>query len=77
MYVSGFVTSQCQSHDSLSPEDEYRSSRNIAISLFRRYRRVIERGGGDNLKVYFDIYYLIWVLRKKLLSFLLLITCLI
>ncbi|KAK0579234.1 hypothetical protein LWI29_023220 [Acer saccharum] len=40
----------CQSHDSISPDDEYRSSRNIAISLFRRYRNVIERGGGDNLK---------------------------
>lgn len=43
---------QCQSHDSISPDDEYRSSRNIAISLFRRYRNVIDRGGGDNLKVY-------------------------
>ncbi|KAL5842477.1 hypothetical protein ACOSQ3_013080 [Xanthoceras sorbifolium] len=40
----------CQSHDSISPDDEYRSSRNIAISLFRRYRNVIERGGGGNLK---------------------------
>ncbi|KAF5729072.1 hypothetical protein HS088_TW21G01229 [Tripterygium wilfordii] len=40
----------CRSHDSISPDDEYRSSRNIAISLYRRYRNVIDRGGGDNLK---------------------------
>ncbi|XP_044496439.1 uncharacterized protein LOC123218851 [Mangifera indica] len=40
----------CQSHDAISPDDEYRSSRNIAISLFRRYRNAIERGGGDTLK---------------------------
>ncbi|KAJ4838755.1 hypothetical protein Tsubulata_029166 [Turnera subulata] len=40
----------CRSLDYMSPEDEYRSSRNIAISLFRRYRNVIDRGGGDNLK---------------------------
>ncbi|KAJ6363927.1 hypothetical protein OIU76_028955 [Salix suchowensis] len=40
----------CRSHDSNSPDDEYGSSRNIAISLFRRYRNVIDRGGGDNLK---------------------------
>ncbi|XP_050214047.1 uncharacterized protein LOC126665325 [Mercurialis annua] len=40
----------CRSHDSISPDDEYRSSRNIAITLFRRYRNVIDRGGGDNLK---------------------------
>ncbi|EEF43844.1 uncharacterized protein LOC8284174 isoform X2 [Ricinus communis] len=40
----------CRSHDSISPDDEYRSSRNIAISLFRRYRNVIDRGGSDNLK---------------------------
>ncbi|WCJ20195.1 hypothetical protein M5689_002445 [Euphorbia peplus] len=40
----------CRSHDSGSADDEYRSSRNIAISLFRRYRNVIDRGGGDNLK---------------------------
>ncbi|XP_010278631.1 PREDICTED: uncharacterized protein LOC104612759 [Nelumbo nucifera] len=37
-------------HVSASSDDEYRSSRNIAVSLFRRYRNVIERGGGDNLK---------------------------
>ncbi|GLT83307.1 hypothetical protein SLE2022_016020 [Rubroshorea leprosula] len=51
--VSQRVASQrllCQSHGSVSPDDEYRSSRNIAISLFRRYRNVIDRGGGDNLK---------------------------
>ncbi|MBA0811200.1 hypothetical protein Gohar_003124, partial [Gossypium harknessii] len=40
----------CQSHGSASSDDEYKSSRNIAISLFRRYRNVIDRGGGDNLK---------------------------
>ncbi|KAL0398785.1 UNVERIFIED_CONTAM: hypothetical protein Sradi_2221800 [Sesamum radiatum] len=40
----------CRSQDSISPENEYRSSRNIAISLFRRYRNFVERGGGDNLK---------------------------
>lgn len=40
----------CQSRISDSSDDEFRSSRNIAISLFRRYRNVIERGGGDNLK---------------------------
>lgn len=40
----------CRSHDSNSPDDDYGSSRNIAISLFRRYRNVIDRGGGDNLK---------------------------
>lgn len=52
-HLSHGVTSKkwlCQSHDSISPDDEYRSSRNIAISLFRRYRNAIERGGGDNLK---------------------------
>ncbi|GAB4830841.1 hypothetical protein Ancab_004869 [Ancistrocladus abbreviatus] len=40
----------CQSRDIVSSDDEYRSSRNIAISLFRRYRNVIDRGGSDNLK---------------------------
>ncbi|MCL7040082.1 hypothetical protein MKW94_015674 [Papaver nudicaule] len=35
---------------SSNDDDEYRSSRNIAISLFKRYRNVINRGGGDNLK---------------------------
>ncbi|XP_030955276.1 uncharacterized protein LOC115977526 isoform X2 [Quercus lobata] len=29
---------------------EYRSSRNIAISLFKRFKNAVERGGGDNLK---------------------------
>ncbi|KVH96742.1 hypothetical protein Ccrd_001167, partial [Cynara cardunculus var. scolymus] len=42
---------KCQQQDSISSDDdEYRSSRNIAISLFRRYRNFIDRGGGDNLK---------------------------
>lgn len=41
----------CQQQDSISSDDdEYRSSRNIAISLFKRYRNFIDRGGGDNLK---------------------------
>ncbi|XP_027329469.1 uncharacterized protein LOC113845938 isoform X1 [Abrus precatorius] len=41
---------QCGLQDSISSDDEFRSSRNIAISLFRRYRNFIVRGGGDNLK---------------------------
>lgn len=41
----------CQQQDAVSSDDEeYRSSRNIAISLFRRYRNFNDRGGGDNLK---------------------------
>ncbi|RZC04749.1 hypothetical protein D0Y65_019047 [Glycine soja] len=40
----------CGLQDSISSDDEYRSSRNIAISLFRRYRNFIDRGGADNLK---------------------------
>nr|XP_043624305.1 uncharacterized protein LOC122595895 isoform X2 [Erigeron canadensis] len=41
----------CQQQDSVpSDDDEYRSSRNIATSLFRRYRNFIDRGGADNLK---------------------------
>lgn len=41
----------CQQQDAISSDDEeYRSSRNIAISLFRRYRNFIDRGGVDNLK---------------------------
>ncbi|PIA26932.1 hypothetical protein AQUCO_08500019v1 [Aquilegia coerulea] len=40
----------CRSRTRDSLDDEFRSSRNIAISLFRRYRNVIDRGGGDNLK---------------------------
>lgn len=42
---------KCGLQDSVSSDDEYRSSRNIAISLFRRYRNFIDRGGTDNLKV--------------------------
>uniref|UniRef100_A0A1J3GW30 DUF7876 domain-containing protein n=1 Tax=Noccaea caerulescens TaxID=107243 RepID=A0A1J3GW30_NOCCA len=38
------------SNNSISPDDEYRSSRNIAISILRRYRTVIERGEGQTLK---------------------------
>ncbi|KAK8470856.1 hypothetical protein PHAVU_003G080300 [Phaseolus vulgaris] len=40
----------CGLQDSVSSDDEFRSSRNIAISLFRRYRNFIDRGGTDNLK---------------------------
>lgn len=41
----------CQQQDAISSDDEeYRSSRNIAISLFKRYRNFIDRGGVDNLK---------------------------
>ncbi|CAJ1941372.1 unnamed protein product [Sphenostylis stenocarpa] len=40
----------CGLQDSVSSDDEYRSSRNIAISLFRRYKNFIDRGGADNLK---------------------------
>ncbi|KAM1392907.1 hypothetical protein ACFX2I_028818 [Malus domestica] len=40
----------CRMQDSIPSDDEYRSSRNIAISLFRRYRNVVDRGGGANLK---------------------------
>ncbi|XP_062088323.1 uncharacterized protein LOC133794897 isoform X2 [Humulus lupulus] len=40
----------CRLDDSIPSDEEYRSSRNIAISLFRRYRNVVDRGGGDNLK---------------------------
>ncbi|CAL5199539.1 unnamed protein product [Lathyrus oleraceus] len=41
----------CGLHDSISSnDDEYRSSRNIAITLFKRYRNFADRGGGDNLK---------------------------
>lgn len=44
---------QCGLHNSISSnDDEYRSSRNIAITLFKRYRNFADRGGGDNLKVF-------------------------
>ena len=36
-----------------SMNEDYRSSRNIAISLFRRYQTVVDRGGAENLKVLF------------------------
>lgn len=43
--------SLCRLHeDSTSPDDEYRSSRNIAVTLFRRYKNFIDRGGADILK---------------------------
>ncbi|TYK13034.1 uncharacterized protein E5676_scaffold255G006360 [Cucumis melo var. makuwa] len=48
---SSFRRCLCRSDSSPPPsDDEYRSSRNIAISLFRRYRNFVDRGGGDNLK---------------------------
>lgn len=50
-YVFYYDPLQCRMHDSSSSDDEYRSSRNIAISLFRWYRNVVDRGGGANLKV--------------------------
>lgn len=37
-------------HVNASSDDDFRSSRNIAISLFKRYKNVIDRGSGDNLK---------------------------
>ncbi|XP_066386148.1 LOW QUALITY PROTEIN: uncharacterized protein [Miscanthus floridulus] len=38
-------------HVNASPDDDFRSSRNIAISLFKEYKKVIDRGGGgENLK---------------------------
>ncbi|XP_059438071.1 uncharacterized protein LOC132170928 [Corylus avellana] len=43
----------CRLHDSISADDdddEYRSSRNIAISLLKRFKNAVDRGGGDNLK---------------------------
>ncbi|CAM8918433.1 unnamed protein product [Rhodiola kirilowii] len=44
----------CQVYDSSLSDDEYRSSRNIAITLFRRYRNCIDRGGGDSLKEFIN-----------------------
>ncbi|KMS94843.1 hypothetical protein BVRB_014790 [Beta vulgaris subsp. vulgaris] len=44
----------CQSLDPASSDDEYRSSTNIAVSLFRRYRNVVDRGGTDNLKEFIN-----------------------
>ncbi|CAA6668685.1 unnamed protein product [Spirodela intermedia] len=38
-----------------SLDEDYRSSRNIAISLFRRYRNVVDRGGADNLKEFINV----------------------
>ncbi|PON82605.1 hypothetical protein TorRG33x02_216140 [Trema orientale] len=52
-YVPHHVASKkwlCRLDDSIPSDEEYRSSRNIAITLFRRYRNVVDRGGGDNLK---------------------------
>ncbi|EPS64984.1 hypothetical protein M569_09799, partial [Genlisea aurea] len=37
-----------------SSDNEFRSSRNIAISLFRRYRNSVDRGGGDSLKEFIN-----------------------
>lgn len=57
---------QCRLSESMSPDDEYRSSRNIAISLFKRYRNFVERGGGDNLKVY-SVVHVIFLFENTLL----------
>lgn len=48
----GTVTKKwlCQSQDLVPSDDEYRSSTHIAISLFKRYRNAIDRGGTDSLK---------------------------
>ncbi|PKA49382.1 hypothetical protein AXF42_Ash014284 [Apostasia shenzhenica] len=48
------TSKQCHLYINASSDEDYRSSRNIAISLFRRYRNVIDRGGGDNLKEFID-----------------------
>lgn len=37
-------------HVNASSDEEFRSSRNIATSLFKQYKNVINRGGGDNIK---------------------------
>ncbi|KAL6894073.1 hypothetical protein ACP4OV_008171 [Aristida adscensionis] len=37
-------------HVNATSDDDFRSSRNIAITLFKRYKNVIDRGGGDNLR---------------------------
>jgi len=37
-------------HVNASSDEEFRSSRNIATSLFKQYKNVIDRGGGDNIK---------------------------
>ncbi|CAN6829053.1 unnamed protein product [Brassica oleracea var. botrytis] len=46
--VKGIGWLFCRSRN--NSDEEYRSSRNIAISLLRRYRTVIERGQGETLK---------------------------
>ncbi|XP_013630955.1 PREDICTED: uncharacterized protein LOC106336612 isoform X4 [Brassica oleracea var. oleracea] len=46
--VKGIGWLFCRSRN--NSEEEYRLSRNIAISLLRRYRTVIERGQGETLK---------------------------
>ncbi|KAL8151224.1 hypothetical protein V2J09_021032 [Rumex salicifolius] len=40
----------CRYNDVGSSDDEYRSSTNIAISILKRYRNAIDRGGNENLK---------------------------
>lgn len=48
----GTVTKRwlCQSQDLVPSDDEYSSSTHIAISLFKRYRHAIDRGGNESLK---------------------------
>ncbi|KAJ3673308.1 hypothetical protein LUZ60_006682 [Juncus effusus] len=41
-------------HINASSDEDFKSSRNIAITLFRRYRNVVDRGGGDNLKEFIN-----------------------
>ncbi|KAF3322881.1 hypothetical protein FCM35_KLT12870 [Carex littledalei] len=41
-------------HINASSDEDFKSSRNIAISLFKRYRNVIDRGGGENLKEFIN-----------------------
>jgi len=37
-------------HVNASSDEDFRSSRNIATSLFKQYKNVIDRGGGENIK---------------------------
>ncbi|CAM0876177.1 unnamed protein product [Alopecurus aequalis] len=37
-------------HVHASSDEDFHSSRNIATSLFKQYKNVIDRGGGDNIK---------------------------
>ena len=53
LIIKAFCCMQHRFHVNASPDDDFRSSRNIAISLFKQYKKVIDRGGGgENLKVF-------------------------